>query len=140
MSAGIWKEGNGMILVSSQNSSAGKKMIARKLTKNYQTIFQTLLPSFSFCTRILKAVWNITTLSVDIFRASNTMVSVITEDKPCSFVATGMIAREYIHYLGICNSLCTSFNFLALKACYNNTFKFHAQANVEITNFENWIL
>lgn len=27
--SGIWKEGNGMILVSSQNSSAGKKMIAR---------------------------------------------------------------------------------------------------------------
>ena len=56
MSAGIWKEGNEMILVSSQNSSAGKKMIARKFTKNYLTFFQTLLPSFSFCTRILKAV------------------------------------------------------------------------------------
>ena len=56
MSAGIWKEGNEMILVSSQNSSAGKKMTARKFTKNYLKLFQTLLPSFSFCTRILKAV------------------------------------------------------------------------------------
>ena len=109
MSAGIWKEGNEMILVSSQNSSAGKKMTARKFTKNYLKLFQTLLPSFSFCTRILKAVWNITILSVDIFRASNTMVSVITEDRPCSFVAIGMIAREYIQFLGICNTLfCTS--------------------------------
>ena len=30
--------------------------------------------------------------------------------------------------------------FSSTKACYNNTFKFHAQTNVEITNFENQIL
>ena len=65
------------------------------------TFFQTLLPSFSFCTRTLKAVWNITILSVDIFRVSNMMVSAITEDRPCSFVAIEMIARKYNLYLGI---------------------------------------
>ena len=101
MNADIWKEGNVMILVSSQNSSAGRKTIARKF-RDYLTFFQTLLPSFCFpILRILKAVWNITILSVDIFRVSNMMVSAITEGKPCSFVAIEMIARKSIEYKGI---------------------------------------
>ena len=105
MNANIWKEGNEMTLVSSQNSFVVRKTIARKF-KNYSAILsQTLLPSFSFCTRILKAVWVITILSVVIFRGSNTMASAITEDRPCSFVAIEMSARKYYLYLGSSNIL-----------------------------------
>ena len=42
MNASIWKEGNVMILVSSQNSSAGKKTIARKFKKLFDILSNTL--------------------------------------------------------------------------------------------------